>query len=79
MLMHARGLQPENLVQVLTFSTPPDLQEQLFDDLLNKRNRRPTLTSSSKHRCFKDQTALLRLREIRLFLCRRKSTLRVSL
>jgi hypothetical protein len=39
MLVHARGIKPENLMQLMTYSAPPEFQEQLFDDLLIKRNQ----------------------------------------
>jgi hypothetical protein len=39
MLIHARGLNAQNLTTLLHYSAPPDFQEQLFDDLLNKRNQ----------------------------------------
>ncbi len=38
MLLHARGMNPETLIKLLQFS-PPHFEEQLFDDLLRKRNR----------------------------------------
>ncbi len=38
MLIHARGMNPETLIKLLQFS-PPHFEEQLFDDLLRKRNR----------------------------------------
>jgi hypothetical protein len=39
MLIHAKGLNVENVLKVLQFSPPPHFEEQLFDDLLGKRNR----------------------------------------
>jgi hypothetical protein len=39
MLIHAKGLNVENLLRMLQFSPPPHFEEQLFDDLLRKRNR----------------------------------------
>jgi hypothetical protein len=39
MLVHAKGLTAENVVKVLQFSPPPHFEEQLFDDLLGKRNQ----------------------------------------
>jgi hypothetical protein len=39
MLIHARGLTPENLVKLLEYPAPPNFDEELFDDLLRKRNR----------------------------------------
>jgi hypothetical protein len=38
MLLHARGLTPENISKLLNFTPPPGFEEQLFDDLLVKRN-----------------------------------------
>jgi hypothetical protein len=38
MLIHARGMTPETIIKLLQFS-PPHFEEQLFDDLLRKRNR----------------------------------------
>jgi hypothetical protein len=38
MLVHAKGLSPENVLKVLTFTPPPRFEEELFDDLLRKRN-----------------------------------------
>jgi hypothetical protein len=39
MLVHSKGLNPAILVQVIQFSPSPDFEQQLFDDLLRKRNR----------------------------------------
>jgi hypothetical protein len=39
MLIHARGLDPGNLLMLLQYSPPPHFEERLFDDLLRKRNR----------------------------------------
>jgi len=39
MLIHARGLTPESLAKLLQYPVPPGFDEQLFDDLLRKRNR----------------------------------------
>ena len=39
MLIHSKGLTPEALLLLLQEREPPDFQEQLFDDLLNKRNQ----------------------------------------
>jgi hypothetical protein len=39
MFIHAKGLNVENALKVLQFSPPPHFEEQLFDDLLRKRNR----------------------------------------
>ncbi len=38
MFIHSKGLNPETLLALLQFKQPPDLQEELFDDLLKKRN-----------------------------------------
>ena len=38
MLLHARGMNPETMIKLMQFS-PPHFEEQLFDDLLRKRNR----------------------------------------
>jgi len=38
MLIHARGMNPETIIKLMQFS-PPHFEEQLFDDLLRKRNR----------------------------------------
>ena len=39
MLVHSKGATPENLRLLLQYSPPPHFEEQLFDDLLKKRNR----------------------------------------
>ena len=39
MLIHTRGLTPENLAPLMQFSPPPHFEEQLMEDLLRKRNR----------------------------------------
>jgi hypothetical protein len=39
MLVHAQGMNATNLPELLQFSPSPDLENQLFDDLLNKRNQ----------------------------------------
>ena len=39
MLVHAKGLNPAILMKVIQFSPSPDFEQQLFDDLLRKRNR----------------------------------------
>lgn len=39
MLIHAGGLNLENVLKVLQFSPPPHFEQQLFDDLLRKRNQ----------------------------------------
>jgi hypothetical protein len=38
MLIHAKGLTTENISRLTQFTPPPGFEEQLFDDLLNKRN-----------------------------------------
>ena len=38
MLLHAKGLNVETLLALIQSSQPPHVQEQLFDDLLTKRN-----------------------------------------
>jgi len=38
MLFHSKGATPENLSKLMQFSPPPQFEEQLFDDLLTKRN-----------------------------------------
>ena len=40
MLIHAKGVSAENVIKLLQYSPPPHFEEQLFDDLLRKRNRR---------------------------------------
>jgi hypothetical protein len=40
MLIHTKGLNEETLLALTHYSPPPHYEEQLFDDLLNKRNRR---------------------------------------
>jgi hypothetical protein len=39
MLIHAKGLNAENVLKVLQYSPPPHFEKQLFDDLLGKRNQ----------------------------------------
>lgn len=39
MLIHAGGLNLENVLRLLQFSPPPNFEQQLFDDLLRKRNQ----------------------------------------
>ena len=39
MLIHAHGLTADNLLQLFRSSTPPEFEEQLFADILHKRNR----------------------------------------
>jgi hypothetical protein len=39
MLLHAKGLQVETLLKLLEYSQPANVQEQLFDDILTKRNK----------------------------------------
>ncbi|MEO8425765.1 MAG: hypothetical protein ABI651_01505 [Verrucomicrobiota bacterium] len=40
MLVHSKGVNAENVVKLMQYSPPPHFEEQLFDDLLRKRNRR---------------------------------------
>jgi hypothetical protein len=39
MLVHARGLNPETLMALIQYTPPAHFEEQLFGDLLHKRNR----------------------------------------
>lgn len=39
MLLHSQGLSLETVLKLLRYSPPPHFEEQLFDDLLLKRNR----------------------------------------
>jgi hypothetical protein len=39
MLIHAQGLTMENLLRLMQSSEPPDFEQQLFSDILRKRNR----------------------------------------
>jgi hypothetical protein len=39
MRIHSRGLTAETVLQLMRYSPPPQVQEQLLDDLLRKRNR----------------------------------------
>jgi len=39
MLVHSKGLDPTLLLQLIQFSPPPGFEQELFDDLLGKRNR----------------------------------------
>ena len=39
MLIHAKGVNPETMLKLMSFSPPPHSEEQLLDDLLRKRNR----------------------------------------
>ncbi len=39
MLVHSRGLNAANLLQLVQYPQPPDFEKELFDDLLSKRNR----------------------------------------
>ncbi|MGD1090036.1 MAG: hypothetical protein ABR955_15130, partial [Verrucomicrobiota bacterium] len=39
MLIHSRGVNAGNLQKLMLYSPPPDFEEQLFDDLLRKRNQ----------------------------------------
>ncbi|MEJ0091214.1 MAG: hypothetical protein WDM80_15900 [Limisphaerales bacterium] len=38
MLIHAKGMNPDALQQLSLYTPPPHFEEQLFDDLLGKRN-----------------------------------------
>jgi len=38
MLLHSKGLTAETVLKLLRYSPPPHFEEQLFDDLLRKRN-----------------------------------------
>jgi len=38
MLIHSQGINPQTVEQLTQFSPSPDVQQQLFDDLLHKRN-----------------------------------------
>jgi len=40
MLIHSKGLNAKNVLMLTQYSPSPDFEEQLFDDLLRKRNRR---------------------------------------
>jgi hypothetical protein len=40
MLVHAKGVNAENVVKLMQYSPPPGFEQQLFQDLLRKRNRR---------------------------------------
>ena len=39
MLIHSKGVTAETILQLMRYSPPPEVQEQLLDDLLRKRNR----------------------------------------
>ena len=39
MLIHSKGLTLENMLQLMQCSGPPGFEEQLFDDILHKRNQ----------------------------------------
>jgi hypothetical protein len=39
MLLHSKGLTAESVLKLMRYSPPPHFDEQLFDDLLRKRNR----------------------------------------
>ncbi len=39
MLVHSKGLNAETMLKLLRYSPPPRFEEQLWDDLLRKRNR----------------------------------------
>ncbi len=38
-LIHSKGLNAENMLKMTQFSPPPHFEEQLFEDILKKRNR----------------------------------------
>ncbi len=40
MRIHSKGLNTENVMELVQYSPPPDFQDRLFEDLLRKRNRR---------------------------------------
>ena len=40
MLGHSKGMTPEVVTKLLQYSPPPGFEQQLFADLLHKRNRR---------------------------------------
>jgi hypothetical protein len=40
MLVHGKGLTPETLSALLGFAAPPDLEQQVLEDILRKRNQR---------------------------------------
>ncbi len=42
MLVHGQGAKPENVQKLLQYTPPPRFEEQLFDDLLTKRNKHVT-------------------------------------
>src|SRR5262249_23800932 len=39
MRLHAKGISAETVLPLIEFSAPADFEQQLFDDLLRKRNR----------------------------------------
>jgi hypothetical protein len=39
MLIHSQGVNAENVQKLMQYSPPPNFEEQLFDDLLRKRNQ----------------------------------------
>jgi hypothetical protein len=39
MLVHAKGLTPENLPKLMQYSPSTHIEEEIFDDLLKKRNQ----------------------------------------
>ena len=39
MLIHSKGLNAETILKMMRYSPPPRFEEQLWDDLLRKRNR----------------------------------------
>ena len=40
MLFHTRGVNAGNVLMLMQYSPPPHFEDQLFEDLLRKRNRR---------------------------------------
>lgn len=40
MRIHSKGLDAQTLMELMTFSPPPGFENELFNDLLRKRNRR---------------------------------------
>ena len=42
MLVHSKGVNAETVLKLIQYSPPPDLERQLFDDLIHKRNRHLT-------------------------------------
>lgn len=48
MLVHAKGLNAETLMTLAQYSPPADVEQQLFDDLLSKRNQHLLKTLQSE-------------------------------